>query len=353
MRDPNYTWAIKNLMKEKNKIKVGVIGASGFTGETLTDLLFNHSQVETIALSSRQLKGRKVTDAFKHLNIKSDIKFTSPEDDAFNECHAVFLCTPHGISMNISENFLKKKIKVIDLSADFRLKESKVWNKWYGTKHKNPELLSESVYGLPEIYKEDIRIANLVAVPGCYPTVSLISILPSLNSEQKIQNITIDAKSGMSGAGRSSVSNHLEKEMLNNFRLYGEKGHRHYPEIKQVVDSLSEENIDLTFTVQLLPIMKGIYSTTYINFEGTLRSDMIKIYQDYYNPLKNITVVDKPPDLLDVVGTNDCKLFLQTTTIDNQILVTACIDNLLKGAAGQALECFNLMFNFEQNAGLN
>ena len=219
--------------------------------------------------------------------------------------------------------------------------------------HSNPELLSESVYGLPELYKEDIRIANLVAVPGCYPTVSLISILPSLNLEQKIKSITIDAKSGMSGAGRSSVDNHLEKEMLNNFRLYGEKGHRHYPEIKQVVDSLSEEKIDLTFTVQLLPIMKGIYSTTYINFEGVLRSDMVKIYQDYYDPLKNITVVDKPPDLLDVVGTNDCKLFLQTTTTDNQILVTACIDNLLKGAAGQALECFNLMFNFEQNTGLN
>ena len=353
MRDPNYTWAIKNLMKEKNKIKVGVIGASGFTGEVLTDLLFNHSQVETIALSSRQLEGRNVTDVFKDLSIKSDIKFTSPEDDTFNECHAVFLCTPHGNSMNISKNFLKKKIKVIDLSADFRLKEAEVWNKWYDTQHSNPELLSESVYGLPELYKEDIKVANLVAVPGCYPTVSLISILPSLNLEQKIKSIIIDAKSGMSGAGRSSVDNHLEKEMLNNFRLYGEKGHRHYPEIKQIVDSLSEEKIDVTFTVQLLPIMKGIYSTTYINFEGVLRSDMVKIYQDYYDPLKNITVVDKPPDLLDVVGTNDCKLFLQTTTTDNQILVTACIDNLLKGAAGQALECFNLMFNFEQNTGLN
>ena len=340
-------------MKEKSKIKAGVIGASGFTGEVLTDLLFNHPQVETIALSSRQLEGRKVTDIFKHLSIKSDIKFTSPEDDIFNECHAVFLCTPHGKSMNISKNFLKKKIKVIDLSADFRLKEVEVWNKWYDTQHSNPELLSESVYGLPELYKEDIKVANLVAVPGCYPTVSLISILPSLNLEQKIKSITIDAKSGMSGAGRSSVDNHLEKEMLNNFRLYGEKGHRHYPEIKQVVDSLSEEKIDLTFTVQLLPIMKGIYSTTYINFEGAPRSNMDKIYQDFYSPLKNITVVDKPPDLLDVVGTNDCKLFLQTTTTNNQILVTACIDNLLKGAAGQALECFNLMFNFEQNTGLN
>ena len=182
--------------------------------------------------------------------------------------------------MNISKNFLKKKIKVIDLSADFRLKEVEVWNKWYDKQHSNPELLSKSVYGLPELYKEDIRIANLVAVPGCYPTVSLISILPSLNLEQKIKSITIDAKSGMSGAGRSSVDDHLEKEMLNNFRLYGEKGHRHYPEIKQVVDSLSEEKIDLTFTVQLLPIMKGIYSTTYINFDGALRADMDKIYQD-------------------------------------------------------------------------
>ncbi len=353
MRDPNYTWAIKNLMKEKNKIKVGVIGASGFTGEVLTSLLFNHSQVETIALSSRQLEGRNVTDVFKHLSIKSDLKFTSPEDDTFNQCRAVFLCTPHGKSMNISQNFLKKKIKVIDLSADFRLKQAEVWNKWYGTQHSNPELLSESVYGLPELYKEDIRVANLVAVPGCYPTVSLISILPSLLLGQKIKSITFDAKSGMSGAGRSSVDNHLEKEMPNNFRLYGEKGHRHYPEIKQVVDSLSEENINLTFTVQLLPIMRGIYSTTYINFEGALRSDMVQIYQEYYNPLINITVVDKPPDLLDVVGTNGCKLFLQTTTTDNQILVTACIDNLLKGAAGQALECFNLMFNFEQNTGLN
>ncbi len=353
MRDPNYTWAIKNLMKEKNKIKVGVIGASGFTGEVLTSLLFNHSQVETIALSSRQLEGTNVTDVFKNLSIKSDLKFTSPEDDTFNRCHAVFLCTPHGKSMNISQNFLKKKIKVIDLSADFRLKQAEVWNKWYGTQHSNPELLSESVYGLPELNKEDIRVANLVAVPGCYPTVSLISILPSLHLGQKIKSITIDAKSGMSGAGRSSVDNHLEKEMPNNFRLYGEKGHRHYPEIKQVVDSLSEENINLTFTVQLLPIMKGSYSTTYIKFEETLRSDVVKIYQDYYNTLKNITVVDKPPDLLDVVDTNDCKLFLQTTTTDNQILVTACIDNLLKGAAGQALECFNLMFNFEQNTGLN
>jgi len=340
-------------MKEKNKIKVGVIGSSGFTGEVLTNLLFNHSQVETMALSSRQLEGRNVRDVYKHLSIKSDLKFTSPEDDTFNQCHAVFLCTPHGNSMNIAKNFLKRKIKVIDLSADFRLKQAEVWNKWYGIQHSNPELLSESIYGLPELNKEDIKVANLVAVPGCYPTVSLISILPILNLEQKIKSIIIDAKSGMSGAGRSSVDNHLEKEMLNNFRLYGEKGHRHYPEIKQVVDSLSEDKINLTFTVQLLPIMKGIYSTTYINFEEPPRSDMVQIYQDYYNPLINITVVDKPPDLLDVVGTNDCKLFLQTTTTDNQILVTACIDNLLKGAAGQALECFNLMFNFEQNTGLN
>ena len=352
MRDPNYTWLIKLLIKEMKKIGVGVIGASGYTGEILTGLLLNHPHIEILALSSRQLEGEKVSHVFTELNIETDLKFISPDEEIFNQCDAIFLCTPHGNSMNLVKNFIINEVRVIDLSADFRFKDPQLWKEWYGLEHKDPILLKNSVYGLSNFYQKDIRLSNLVAVPGCYPTVSLISIIPSLEIDQRVGSIIIDAKSGITGAGRSSVENGLSDEMQDNFKVYGESGHRHYPEIKQIINSFTTEEVELTFTVQLLPTMRGIYCTTYINFEGPINLDMSKIYKDYYLHSKNINVVEEVPDLNSVIGKNNCNLFVQKTTIENQILVISCLDNLIKGASGQALENFNLMFNFEQNAGL-
>lgn len=353
MRDPNYTWLIRLLIKEINKIKVGVIGASGYTGEMLTRLLMDHPHIEILALSSRQLEGSKVDDIFSKLNTKTDLKFVSPHEEIFKNCDAIFLCTPHGKSMNLAKNFIRNKVRVIDLSADFRLKDPQLWKEWYGSEHTDPALLKNSVYGLSNFFQKDIKQSEIVAVPGCYPTISLISIIPSLEIDQRVKSIIIDAKSGMTGAGRSSVENKLSHEMKDNFKVYGESGHRHYPEIKQTINSLTDEEVDLAFTVQLLPTMRGIYCTTYINFEEDIKLDMSKFYKNYYLDSKNIKVADEVPDLKSVLGKNDCNLFVQQTTIKNQILVISCIDNLIKGASGQALESFNLMFNFEQDAGLN
>jgi len=353
MRDPNYTWARKKLMKENDIIKVGVIGASGFTGEVLMGLLFEHPFVEVLAVSSRRLLDKKVSTVFPNLSKNSSISFSSPENRTFNKCDVIFLCTPHGISMSLAEEFLSRKVKVIDLSADFRIKDLEVWEKWYKAEHSSPDLLKEAVYGLPELFGEDIKKANLISVPGCYPTVSLLSIIPSLNLEEEVKSIIIDAKSGMTGAGRSSVNDHLLNEMQDNFRVYGENGHRHYPEIKQIVDSLNKKKVEISFTAQLLPIMRGIYATTYIDFKDSPPLDIHKIYRDYYKSSKNVLVGEKVPDLIEVVNTNSCKIFIQQTSIPTQIQITACIDNLLKGAAGQAVECFNLIFSFEQNTGLN
>ena len=342
-------------MKARSKIKVGVIGGSGMTGEELLKFISFHPEIDLIAVSSRQLNGKKIKEIFPQIKLDEDIKFCLLKDDNFLKCDAIFFATPHGVSMSLVQPFLQRGVKIIDLSADFRINDSKIWESWYGKKHSAPNLLSQSTYGLTELNSKKIQTSDLVSVPGCYPTASLLSILPLFNTPNTIKAIVIDAKSGISGAGRTSVDTHLKNELKGNFKAYNVGGHRHYPEIKEVIESLSSTKVELSFVPHLLPLMRGIYITSYIQFHKLISDDLVKIYKSFYANSANVNVLEdnQIPSLRDVNNTNNCQIALFDSTIKNQVVVISAIDNLVKGASGQAIECFNLMFGFEVKLSLN
>tara|TARA_Y100000748_G_scaffold295895_1_gene288104 strand:+ start:163 stop:1182 length:1020 start_codon:yes stop_codon:yes gene_type:complete len=335
----------------KNLTKVGILGGSGFAGEELLRILSNHPRTEVIAVSSRELLGQstnKIVDG-------SGLVFLEPNNDIFYECEIIFFATPHGVSMEIASSFIERNIKVVDLSADFRLKDKYIWEEWYGSQHKQAELLSESVYGLTELNLNEIKSARLVAVPGCYPTASLLGVLPLLNSELQIESIIIDAKSGISGAGRRTVKNSLSKEIKENFRAYGLEGHRHLPEIKEIVELLSGYPIKLNFVPHLIPTMRGIYTTIYLQLKELKGLELLDFYDSYYKDSPNVRIMrpGEVPDIKSVANTNNCHISINHSNIKNQVIVISSIDNLVKGAAGQAIECYNLMNGFDQRAGLD
>ncbi len=333
-----------------NLTKVGILGGSGFTGEELLRILSNHPKTEVIAVSSRELLGQSTSKIVK----ESNLIFVKPDDDIFYDCEVIFFATPHGVSMSMVSSFLTKNIKVIDLSADFRLKNTKIWEEWYGSFHTQEELLSESVYGLTELNLKEIKSARLVAVPGCYPTSSLLGVLPILNSKLEVDSIIIDAKSGISGAGRKTVQNGLSEEIQENFRAYGLEGHRHLPEIQEILELVAGYPIKINFLPHLIPAMRGIYSTIYIQLREFLDLDIQDLYELYYADSANVKIMesDKVPDIKSIAKTNNCNISVNYSNIENQIIVISSIDNLLKGAAGQAVECYNLMNGFSQSTGL-
>ena len=334
-----------------NLTKVGILGGSGFTGEELLKILSGHTETEVIAISSRELLGQRTNEIVEG----SNLVFVDPSDDIFFECDAIFFATPHGVSMNMVSSFIDKGIKVIDLSADFRLKNADVWKEWYGSTHIQEKLLSESVYGLTELNKDKIKSAKLIAVPGCYPTSSLLGALPLLNSKLEIESIIIDAKSGISGAGRKTVKNTLSEEIKDNFRAYGLEGHRHLPEIKEIAELVSGYPIKLNFVPHLIPTMRGIYSTIYIQLKELQGLDIHELYNSFYKDSPNVSIMrtGKVPDIKSIANTNNCHISVNHSNIENQVIVISSIDNLVKGAAGQAVECYNLINGFNQSAGLD
>ena len=333
-----------------NLTKVGILGGSGFTGEELLRILSNHPRTEVIAISSRELLGQSTNQIVEG----SELTFVEPDNDIFYECEAIFFATPHGVSMDIVSSYVEKNIKIIDLSADFRLKDINIWEEWYGSKHREEELLSESVYGLTELNLNKIKSARLIAVPGCYPTSSLLGVLPLLDSEYEIESIIIDAKSGISGAGRKTVKNNLSKEIKDNFRAYGLEGHRHLPEIKENVELISGYPIKLNFLPHLIPTMRGIYSTIYIQLKELNVLNIRDLYDSFYKDSPNVSIMrhGEVPDIKSIANTNNCHISVNHSNIANQVVVISSIDNLVKGAAGQAVECYNLMNGFNQSTGL-
>ena len=341
------------MVKEK-KIKVGVIGSSGFVGEELLLLMAQHSQIDLCAISSRALEGKGITKVFPHLAGKFDLSFSHPEDDIFINCDALFLAMPHGKSMGMVHRFVDQGIRVIDLSADFRIPDTKVWSDWYGLEHTNKALLSKATYGLVEANPETIADSDLVSVPGCYPTASLLGLLPMLKSSAIIESIIIDAKSGISGAGRNAVENGLSNQIKDNFRAYSVGGHRHYPEIKNQISTIYGKELDISFLTHLIPIFRGLYASLYIKTPEANEPELKNLYESFYQGSPNVEILkDRTPELSEVINTNKCHISLNSSYIKDQIVIISCIDNLLKGAAGQAIQCFNLMFNFEVNTGLN
>ena len=331
--------------------KVGIIGASGFAGEELVKFLNLHNESSILAVSSRELKGQNLSNFVDDTNLT----FVDPDDDIFFQCDVVFFATPHGVSMEKTRSYLENGITVIDLSADFRLKNPKIWKDWYGTEHTDLENLEKSVYGLTELNAKKIRDANLIAVPGCYPTASILGLAPLSMSVSNIESITIDAKSGISGAGRGTVENNLREEIKENFRAYATSGHRHLPEIKQTLVDIYGSELSINFLPHLIPAMRGIYATIYINFEDNPKEDFQDIYNKFYQDSPNVSIMSEGeiPEIQKVSHTNNCQIGLYPSAIENQIVVISAIDNLVKGAAGQAMECYNLVCGYKQTEGLN
>jgi N-acetyl-gamma-glutamyl-phosphate reductase len=251
-------------------------------------------------------------------------------------------------------SFIDKNIKVVDLSADFRLNNVDVWKKWYDSTHTQEKLLSESIYGLTELNKDKIKSARLIAVPGCYPTSSLLGVLPLLNTGVQIESIIIDAKSGISGAGRKTVEKGLSEEIEDNFKAYGMKGHRHLPEISEIVELVSGYPIKLNFLPHLIPVMRGIYSTIYVQLKELGSLNIKNLYESFYVDSSNVRIMNsgEAPDIKSMVNTNNCNISVNKSNIENQVIVISSIDNLIKGAAGQAVECYNLMHGFNQSTGI-
>ena len=330
--------------------KVGIIGASGFAGEELVKFLNLHSASSLIAVSSRELKDKNMSNYVEETNLT----FVDPDDDIFFQCDVIFFATPHGVSMEKAKSYLENGIKVIDLSADFRLKDPETWKKWYGTEHTDLENLEKSVYGLTELNSEKIKDANLIAVPGCYPTASILALAPLMESGFNIDSITIDAKSGISGAGRSAVENNLRDEIKENFRAYATSGHRHLPEIEQTLVEIYGHELSINFLPHLIPAMRGIYATTYVNFVDDSKKNFVDVYNKFYEDSPNVSIMSEGeiPEILKVSRTNNCQIGLYPSAIDNQIVIISAIDNLVKGAAGQAMECYNLICGHKQTEGL-
>ena len=337
-------------------ISVGIVGASGYTGEELVRLLVNHSNVELKSLTSKTYEGKEINSVF-NLNKNIPGRFKSPNVENLKDCDVVFFATPNGVAMNMTKALIDLKIKVIDISADFRLKDSDQFSKWYDIKHTSPNLLSESVYGLPEIkgQREKIKNAKIVANPGCYPTSILLGILPIVKLLPE-QTIIVDAKSGISGAGRNLNTKKLFDKGEDNFQAYAIKSHRHYPEALNVLHDYHRK-LDILFVPHLSSMHRGIFSSIYLQIE---KNDLGKIrnsYKDYYNNSDFISIVEDAefPRVSDVSNTNKCIIAINEVTNDfgrTNLVIFSLIDNLVKGASGQAVQNMNIMFSLDEKMGL-
>jgi len=335
-------------------IKVGIIGATGYTGVELLRLLAAHPVVEVSAITSRQQSGKKVADLFPNLRGKYNLCFQSPDDSPLDDCDVVFSATPNGVAMQHAQGLIAAGKKFIDLSADFRLKDVKLWTKWYGMTHASPELLNRAVYGLPEINREQIKSASLIACPGCYPTSSQLALIPLLANKLIDNDIVIDAKSGTSGAGRKESVANLFAEAGDSIKAYGVDGHRHLPEILQGLNHFSSESVSLTFVPHLMPMIRGILITAYANLIE-LDVNLQSVYEDYYQgePFVDILPAGMSPQTRSVKGSNMCQISINRPQSGTKVVVLAVEDNLVKGAAGQAVQCMNLCCGLEETTGLD
>ena len=337
-------------------IKVAIVGATGYAGEELLKILIDHPQVELVSLSAKIDEPRKIGRIFPELSGKTDLICEEPDFSRIvPACDLAFLALPHRVSMEVAPAFLRAGKKVIDLSADYRLKDVFVYEQWYGLKHKNHEYLARAVYGLPEVYREKIKPAQLIANPGCYPTGVILGCLPFLAKGKAVsQNIIVDAKTGLSGAGREKEAA-LIAEMKNNFRAYKVDAHQHAPEINQELSAFAGEKIEITFTPHLIPIQRGILSTIYLQLKKALSQEEAQgLYRDFYQnePYVEVLPEGKFPQLKDVAKTNFCHIGLKISPAKKIAIVICAIDNLVKGASGQAVQNMNIMYGFEEIEGL-
>lgn len=337
-------------------IAVGVVGGTGYTGAELLRLLVVHPQVDLKYVTSRSEAGTKVAELFPNLRGFTEVKFTEPVIETLAECDLVFFATPNGTAMKMVPQLIAKGVKVIDLAADFRLQDAAVWKQWYGIDHACLDVLAEAVYGLPEINREKIKSARVVANPGCYPTATTLGFLPLIeNALVDDQHLIADAKSGVSGAGRGASVATLQAESSENFKPYAVDGHRHLPEIKQTLSAVAKHDVGLTFVPHLVPMIRGIETTLYATQSGATIDDLHQLYVERYadEPFVDVLPQGVMPETRTVKGANTCRISVFRPQDGDTIVVSSVIDNLVKGAAGQAIQNMNIMFEFEETTGLN
>ncbi|HZE60153.1 MAG TPA: N-acetyl-gamma-glutamyl-phosphate reductase [Burkholderiales bacterium] len=339
-------------------VKVGIVGGTGYTGIELLRLLAQHPEVELRAVTSRKEAGTPVAAMFPGLRRHIELAFTEPSAHSLRGCDVVFFATPNGVAMGEARTVLEAGARIVDLSADFRIRDIGEWERWYKMKHAAPELVREAVYGLCEVNREAIRDARLVANPGCYPTAVQLGFLPLVESGAvDVDHLIADAKSGVSGAGRKAELQLSYAEAADNFMAYNAAGHRHWPEIRQGLAQAAKREVGLVFIPHLLPIIRGIHATLYARVAREV--DFQALYEKRYagEPFVDVMPAGSHPDTRSVRAANMCRIALhrppQSSGKSDTLVILCVIDNLVKGAAGQAVQNMNLMFGFAEAAGLS
>ncbi len=342
-------------------ISVGIVGGTGYTGVELLRLLLRHPQVEVRVLTSRTEAGTAVADMFPSLRGQTNLQFSDLNEAALQACDVVFFATPHGVAMKHAAQLLAAKTKLIDLAADFRLQNLTQFEKWYGMPHACPDILKNAVYGLTELNREQIKTAQVIGNPGCYPTTVQLGLAPLLKAEPPLihtQSIVVDAKSGVSGAGRKASIGMLYSENADNFKAYGVAGHRHHPEMIEALEHISglKGQFDqLIFVPHLVPMIRGMLSTIYVDLtEQAQQLDIQALYEKFYanEAFVDVMPANSLPETRSVRGANQLRLALYKPQ-PHKLVILSVQDNLVKGAAGQAVQNMNLMFGFAENAGLD
>jgi len=336
-------------------LKTGIVGGTGYTGVELLRLLAGHPEVELSVITSRSEAGRQVADLFPNLRGVLDIRFTEPDIEALAGCDAVFFATPNGTAMTMAPQLIEAGVRIIDLAADFRLKRVAEWEDWYGIPHACPEYLERAVYGLTEVNRDAIREARLVANPGCYPTAVQLGFIPLIEQGViDIDHLVADAKSGVSGAGRKATTGTLLCEASENFKAYAVPGHRHLPEIRQGLELAAGQPVGLTFVPHLTPMIRGIHATLYAQLRDPDR-DLQALYEARYGnePFVDVLPPGAHPETRSVRGANQCRIAIHQPQKGGVVVILSVIDNLVKGAAGQAVQNMNVMFGLDETAGLS
>lgn len=335
-------------------IKAGIVGGTGYTGVELLRLLAGHSEVSLSVITSRSEAGTPVADMFPSLRGHVDLAFSEPDPQSLADCDVVFFATPNGVAMQSVPDLLDAGVRVIDLAADFRLKDPGVWKQWYGMDHACPQLLNEAAYGLPEVNRDAIKAARLIANPGCYPTAVQLGLLPLLESGiVDNSRIIADCKSGVSGAGRQANLSTLLCEAGESFKAYGVAGHRHWPEIHQGLMTVVDDDVGLTFVPHLTPMARGIHATLYATLTDR-GVDLQTLFEQRYadEPFVDVLPAGSHPETRSVRGANTCRIAVHQPQGGDTVVILSVIDNLVKGAAGQAVQNMNLLFDLPEQAGL-
>jgi N-acetyl-gamma-glutamyl-phosphate reductase len=335
-------------------IKVGIVGGTGYTGIELLRILARHPESELVAITSRKEAGTSVAEIFPSLRGIVKLAFSDPAKASLAKCDVVFFATPNTVAMGEAKALLEAGVRVVDLSADFRLRSVPEWEKWYKVKHVAPELLADAIYGLPETNREKIKDARLVANPGCYPTAILLGLLPLVEAGAvDADHLIADAKSGVSGAGKRTEEHLLFSEASDNFKAYGVAGHRHWPEILQGLGTAAGRSVGLTFVPHLVPMIRGIQATLYARITKVV--DFQRLYEDRYRgePFVDVLPHGSEPDTRSVRAANTCRIAIHRPHGGDMLVAISVIDNLVKGASGQAVQNMNIMFGLEETMGLS